>query len=123
MINNIQTTNFNPAFNARVHVTSEAYNFFTQTKRMTKDALKEQQNFLKNLGSDNLAIVVDYDKMTNSMVTKIDRLNNGKVFSGETRVAFYKPEDSCDLSGMAMDAIAHSKVDITKSPDIFDFMA
>lgn len=123
MISNVQSTNFNPAFNARVHVTPEALNYFTQTKNMTKEALKEQQNFLKSLGGDNLAIVVDYDKLTNSMVTKIDRLTNGKVFSGENRVAFYKPEDKVDLEAMAMDAIVHSKYDADKSPYMFDFIA
>ena len=123
MINKVQATNYNPAFNANVHITSNALNFFTNTKSMTKDALLEQKKALKELGSDKLAITIDHDVATNSLTTKIDKLVNDKVFSGETRVAFYKPDDSFDLIKMVLYTLSNAKPDDTKNPEMFDFMA
>ena len=130
MINKVQATNYNPAFNATVRVTPEAANFLAKTKRIAPEELGKQIEGLKQYGDNNIAITIKriVDDMRDGISVAVHKLTDGKkVFTGETEKyfydgKFYNKKDSFDLIEMASSADKNSKYDQTLSSDMFKFM-
>ena len=124
MINNIQATNYNPAFNAKLHVTPEAATFLINTQRVPAAQIESQTKALKALGKDKMLITISrlYKDMRDGIGVEIHKLVNNKVHVGKVETYFYDLKQQFDLLTMALKASADAKPNGTLSADMFKFM-